>query len=68
MMHDCVVCRRLIAKFGTCEYMHQAAPERCTCWMTAPCRRENVQSVLQTESTDWSRYRYWLKRIKDGDL
>jgi hypothetical protein len=68
MLHDCLTCVRLIEKFGTCEYMHQAAPERCKCWMTAPRQRTNEQSVLQTESTARVRIRYWMKRIKDGAL
>jgi hypothetical protein len=59
VQHDCVVCVSLQERFGTCEYMHQANPSRCTCWMTAPRVKTNVQSVLQTASTDRARLRYW---------
>lgn len=59
VQHDCVVCVSLIERFGTCEYMHQANPSRCTCWMSAPRVKTNVQTVLQTASTDRARLRYW---------
>lgn len=59
LLHDCAVCVFLQEKFGTCEYMHQANPSRCTCWMTQPKVKRNVQSVLQTKSTDRERLRYW---------
>lgn len=59
VQHDCVVCVSLIERFGTCEYMHQANPSRCTCWMTVSRVKTNVQTVLQTASTDRSRLRYW---------
>lgn len=57
--HDCVVCESLKERFGTCEYMHQANPSRCTCWMSTPRVKTNVQTVLQTASTDRARLRYW---------
>lgn len=58
--HDCHVCVGLKEKFGTCEYMHQANPSRCTCWMTAkPKVKKNIQTVLKTDSTDRARLRYW---------
>ena len=65
--HDCVACEGLIQKFGTCEYMHQANPSRCTCKFTALRSRENVQSVLQSESTDRARIRYWMKWLRNQE-
>jgi hypothetical protein len=62
--HDCAVCLSLVDKFGTCEYMHQANPSRCTCWMSQPKVRKNVQTVLQTNTTDGARLRYWREWAK----
>lgn len=59
LLHDCAVCVSLIEEFGTCEYMHEANPSRCTCFLTAPRKRTNEQTVLQTASTDAARLRYW---------
>jgi len=59
LKHDCVVCVKLVELFGTCEYMHQANPSRCTCERPAPKWSRNVQGVLQTASTDRVRLRYW---------
>jgi hypothetical protein len=59
--HDCCVCLSLQERFGTCEYMHQANPGACTCRLFVPKQKTSVQTVLQTESTDRSRYVYWMK-------
>lgn len=68
LKHDCAVCQNLIGRFGTCEYMHQANPSRCTCWMSQPKVRKNVQSVLKTNSTEGARLRYWREWAKSEGI
>ena len=57
--HDCHVCVSLLEEFGTCEYMHEANPTKCTCWMTSRRQKTNVQSTLGIGGTDRERLRYW---------
>lgn len=64
LKHDCSVCLSLQDKFGTCEYMHQVNPSRCTCVLFKTKAKKNVQSVLQTNSTEGARLRYWRQWMK----
>lgn len=58
--HDCPSCSRLIELFGTCEHMHQAAPERCTCVRPLTNKpSQNRQAVLESASTIRTRLSYW---------
>lgn len=47
MLHDCPSCVMLQEKFGTCEYMHEANPGKCTCAIEEkPKRKQHVQLNL----------------------
>lgn len=60
---DCDACKRMQDLYGTCEYVGET--ERCECKLrryreNLGKRRKSVQTYLQTDSTAWTRYRYWL--------
>ena len=60
---DCDACVRMQNMFGTCEYIGETL--RCTCDEKRArerlgTRRKSVQTVLDSESTAYVRYRYWL--------
>ena len=63
--HDCPTCVRLIEKFGTCEYMHQANAVMCTCKLYQKKQSRNEQQVLQTDSTQGARLRYWRDWLRN---
>lgn len=58
--HDCTSCRNLIELYGTCEYMHQAKPERCKCVRLLTNKpAQNRQAVIESASTTRTRLAYW---------
>jgi hypothetical protein len=65
---DCDNCVAMQELYGTCEYVAQT--ERCECDLILlrkqlGRRKKNEQSLLQTESTDRVRYRYWLNKMRE---
>jgi hypothetical protein len=60
----CETCKRLLEVHGTCEYV---LPWYCSCILfELGTRKRNTQSLLKTSSTDRTRVRYWLKKLKDS--
>lgn len=66
--HDCVACTRLIEKYQSCEAMHKVNPQLCKCKLTKKRVIRNEQSTLNTPSKERTRFRYWMKKIRQGEL
>lgn len=65
---DCDACKRMQAMYGTCEYVGET--HRCECPQRRSRERllerkcEPRQTVLQTDSTERTRVRYWFDYLR----